>query len=101
MGREGRSFRGISERIRFSRRWTLQKLSQSLVCQMVHTSAWSLQEVVPAREILWAVLESLNEDIQTKMKLKDCASVEMRNGEVSMEYVKDGEVVYTPLVEGS
>ncbi len=46
------SLRGIPERIRRSfRRWTLQKLSQSLVCQMVHTNTWSLQEVVPARTI--------------------------------------------------
>ena len=35
------------------------------------------------------------EDIQTVTKLEDCASVEvemeMRNGEVGMKYVKNGE----------
>ena len=95
--------RGIPERIRrSSRRWKLQKLSQSLVCQMVHTSTWSFQEVVPARIILWAVLESRleYEDIQTETKLDDCASVAvvMRNGEVGMKYVRDGELGWILVV---
>ena len=45
--------------------------------------------------------ESLEyEDIHTETKLEDCASVEveMRNGEVGMKYMKDGEVGWTPVV---
>ena len=45
--------------------------------------------------------ESLEcEDIQTETKWEDCAlvEVEMRNGEVGMKYVKDGEAGWTPVV---
>ena len=46
-----------------------------------------------------SVGESLEyEDIQTETKLDDCASVEMRNREVGMKYVKGGEVGWTPEV---
>ena len=47
------------------------------------------------------VEESLEyEDIQTETKLEDCAlvEVEMRNGEVGMKYVKDGEARWTSVV---
>ena len=68
---------------------------------MVHASTWSLQEVVPARVILWAVLELLEyEDIQAEIKLEDRALVEvaMRNGKVGMKYGKDREAAWTPVV---
>ena len=39
------------------------------------------------------------EDIQIATKLEVCGSVEMRNWEVGMKYVKDEEVGWTPVVK--
>ena len=37
------------------------------------------------------------ENVQEDTKLEDCGSVDMRNGEMGVKYVKDGEV-RTPVV---
>ena len=80
-----------------SRSWTLQERSQSLVCQMVHNQ----HTVTPSGgsgEGSLMVLES-GWNMKTFRLRLSCktASVEVRNGEVGMKYVKmqgwDGPLV--------
>ena len=74
----------------------------ALVLQLVHASAWSPPKAAPIEGKSARSAGELEEyeDVQGDTKLEDCGcvEVEMRNGEMGVKYVKDGEVGCTPVV---
>ncbi len=72
------------------------------VSLLVYTNAMVIPRAAPIEGESACSARELEEyeDIREDAKLEDCGSVEveMRNGEMGVKYVKDGEVGWTPVV---